>query len=95
MSGSMPPGSGLRAVQTGKMLTEKYSKFQKIVGPDRSKIIDLPGGQINGPWSEKYSNPFLPTTPSSSSLDPQNGLFELTRRPLRALDSPRVSLPDL
>ena len=34
----------------------------------------------------------LPATPSSPTLE---GLFELTRRPSRALDSPRALLPEL
>ena len=37
---------------------------------------------------EHYSLPFLPATPSSPSRTLE-GLFELTRRPSRALDSPR------
>merc|ERR1712077_13918 len=53
------------------------------------------GGQINDPSSGKhYSLPFLPATPSSPSRT-LKGLFELTRRPSRALDSPRVLLPEL
>ena len=59
------------------------------------KTIDLPGGQINDPSSGKhYSLPFLPATPSSPSRTLE-GLFELTRRPSRALDSPRALLPEL
>ena len=38
--------------------------------------------------------PFLPATPSSPSRTLE-GLFELTRRPSRALDSPRALLPEL
>ena len=38
-----------------------------------------------------YSSPFLPATPSSPSLTLE-GLFELTQRLLRALDSPRALL---
>ena len=54
------------------------------------KIIDLPGGQINDPSSGKhYSLPFLPATPSSPSRILE-GLFELTRCPSKALDSPRA-----
>ena len=37
---------------------------------------------------------FLPATPSSLSRTLQ-GLFELTQRPSRALDSPRALLPEL
>merc|ERR1711923_120706 len=59
------------------------------------KIIDMPGGQINDPLSGRhYSLPFLPATPSSPSRNLE-GLFELTRRPSRALDSPRGLLPEL
>ena len=47
------------------------------------KIMDLPGGQINEPFSGKYySLPFLPATPSSLSRT-LKGLFELTQCPLR------------
>ena len=41
-----------------------------------------------------YSLPFLAATPSSPSWTLE-GLFELTRRPSRALDSPRALLPEL
>ena len=41
-----------------------------------------------------YCLPFLPATPSSPSWTLE-GLFELTRRPSRALDSPRALLPEL
>ena len=41
-----------------------------------------------------YSFPFLPATPLSPSRTLE-GLFELTRRPSRALDSPRALLPEL
>ena len=45
----------------------------------------MPGGQINDPSSGKhYSLSFLPATPSSLSRT-REGLFELTRRPSRAL----------
>ena len=55
----------------------------------------MPGGQINDPSSGKqYSCPFLPATPSSPSRTLE-GLFELTRLPSRALDSPRALLPEL
>merc|ERR1712073_77905 len=48
-----------------------------------------------GPSSGKhYSLPFLPATPSSPSQTLE-GLFELTQRPSRALDSPRALLPEL
>ena len=40
------------------------------------------------------SLPFLPATPSSPSWTLE-GLFELTRRPSRALDSPRALLAEL
>ena len=59
------------------------------------KIIYLLGGQINDPSSEKqYSLLFLPATPSSPSRTLEE-LFELTRSPSRALDSPRALLPEL
>ena len=61
----------------------------------RGTLLDLPGGQINDPLSGKYySLPFLPATPSSPSQTLEV-LFELTRRPFRALDSPRALLPEL
>ena len=41
-----------------------------------------------------YSLPFLTATPSSLSRT-HEGLFELTQRPSRALDSPRSLLPEL
>ena len=51
--------------------------------------------QINDPSSGKhYSLAFLPATPSSLSWTLE-GLFELTRRPSPALDSPRALLPEL
>ena len=40
------------------------------------------------------SLPFLPATPSYPSRILE-GLFELTQRPSRALDSPRALLPEL
>ena len=40
------------------------------------------------------SPPFLPATPSSPPRTLE-GLFELTRCPSRALDSPRALLPEL
>ena len=59
------------------------------------KLIDLPGGQIYDPSSGKrYSLSFLPATPSSP-FRTLEGLFELTRRPSRALNSPRALLPEL
>ena len=55
----------------------------------------MPGGQINDPSSGKhYSLLFLPATPSSPSRSLE-GLFELTRRPSRALASPRALLLEL
>ena len=51
-----------------------------------TKIIDLPGGQINDPSLGKhYSLPFLPATPLSQSQTLER-LFELSRRPSRALN---------
>ena len=41
-----------------------------------------------------YSLPFLQATPSSLSHTLE-GLFELTQRPSRALDSPRALFPDI
>ena len=52
----------------------------------------MPGGQINDPSSGKHCSP--PATPSSPSRTLE-GLFELTRRLSRALDSPRALLPEL
>ena len=53
------------------------------------------GGQISDPLSRRgFSLPFLPATPSSQSRTLE-GLFELTRRPSLALDSPRALLPEL
>ena len=87
---------------TNKSLNRQY----KIIAPGLAtnsifsgsffwKLIDLPGGQINDPSSGKhYSLPFLPATPSSPSRTLE-GLFELTRRPSQALDSPRALLPEL
>merc|ERR1711923_662825 len=55
----------------------------------------MPGGKINDPLSGKtYSLTFLPATPSSPSQTLE-GLFELTRRPSWALNSPRALLPEL
>ena len=63
-------------------------KQSNVRVPYSEKIIDLPGGQINDPWLVKwFSVSFLPATPSSPSRTLE-GLFELTRRPSRALDSP-------
>ena len=49
---------------------------------------------MNPSSGKHYSLPFLPATPSSPSRTLE-GLFELTRRPSRALDSPRALLPEL
>ena len=55
-------------------------------------VIDLHGGQINGPLlGKRYSISFIPATPSSPSRTLE-GLFELTQRSSRALDSPRALL---
>ena len=63
--------------------------------PVCKKIIDLPGGKINDPSSGKhYSLPFLAATPSPPSWTLE-GLFELTRRPSQALDSPSALLAEL
>ena len=60
--------------------------------------FSLIGGQITDPSPGKhYSLRFLPATLSSPSLETREfeGLFELTRRPSRALDSPHVLVPEL
>ena len=60
-------------------------------------IIDLPGwaNQINNPSAQKYfSLPFLPATPSFLSRTLER-LWELTRCPSQALNSPRTLLPQL
>ena len=68
---------------------------QFFLFPFCKKIIDLPGGKINDPSLGKhYSLLFLPATPSSLSWTLE-GLFELTRRPSRALDSSYALLPEL
>ena len=46
------------------------------------------------PSGKHYSLPFLAATPSSLSKTLE-GLFELTRRPSRALGLPRALLPEL
>ena len=56
--------------------------------------MGLPGVQINDPKSGKhYSLAFLPATPLSASRTLE-WLFELTRRPSQALDSPCALLPE-
>ena len=73
----------------------RVSRNQILRGPDRLKIITLSGGQINDPSLGKhFSLLFLPATPSSPSRTLE-GLFELTRLPSRALNSPRALLPEL
>ena len=60
-----------------------------LLFPFYKKIIDMPGGQINDPLSGKdISLPFLPEKPLSP-FQTIEGLFELTRHPLRALKSTR------
>ena len=60
-----------------------------------SFLQKINGGQINGPSLRKqYSLPFLPATPSSPSRTLER-LFELTRRPSRALELPSALLPEL
>ena len=56
-----------------------------------SKIIDSPGDPSSG---KHYFLPFLPATPKFSSRT-LGGLFERTRRPSQALNSPRALLPEL
>ena len=47
---------------------------------------------MNDPsWGEYFSLPFLPLSPSWTIV----GLFELTRRPSRAPDSPRALLLEI
>ena len=59
------------------------------------KKNDLLVGKINAPSSGKKNSLLLdPATPSSPSRTLE-GLFELTQRPSRALDSPRALLPEL
>ena len=56
--------------------------------------IDLPRGRISDPSSEKYFFlPFLPATPFVSVSQTLEGLFELTLRLSRALDTAHVLLP--
>ena len=58
-------------------------------------LIYLDGGQINNPsLGLHYFLSILLATPLSPSRTLE-GLFELTRRPSRALDSPRALLPEL
>ena len=77
-----------------------YDKFRgdasiQILGSYIKEFYDFPSRQINDPWLVKrYSLLFLPATPSSPSRTLE-GLFELTRRPSQALDSPRALLPEL
>ena len=49
---------------------------------------------VNPSSGKHYSLPFLPATPSSPSRTLE-GLFELTKRHSRALNSPRALLPEL
>ena len=57
--------------------------------------MDLPEGQINDPLLGKhYSLPFLSATPSSPSRTLE-GLFELTWRPSKAINSPSVLFLEL
>ena len=58
-------------------------------------FVKNPSWQINDPLSgQHYSLQFLPATPLSLS-GTLAGLFELKRCPSRALDLPRVLLPEL
>ena len=80
------PGSNQRINQGVK---------QAIKQVRETKIIDVPGGQINDPLSGKnYSIPVLPAIPSSLSRILE-GLFELKQRPSRVLNWPRALLPEL
>ena len=77
------------------LLDNKVRMVLLGTGKIGKQFIDLPGWQNNDPSSGKhYSLPFLRATPSSLSRT-LKGLFELTRRPSRALDSPRALLPEL
>ena len=68
---------------------KRVASNQILRGPD------LPAGQINGPTSGKYYSPlFLQATPLSPFWILE-GLFKLTWRLSRALDSPRALLPEL
>ena len=57
-------------------------------------FICLSGRSMTPHWGGYFSHPFLPATPLSLSRTLE-GLFDLTRRPSRALDSPRALLPEL
>ena len=89
-------------VQINRSLKRKSGKSHKVWQLTQffsvsflSKLIDLLGGQITDPQSGKhYSLPFLLATPLSPSRTLE-GLFELTQRPSRALDSPCAMLPEL
>ena len=65
---------------------------QLLWGPHKWKNQWFDGGQVNDP--EILFSLFLPATPLPLSWTLE-GLFELTRHPSRALDSPRVLLPGL
>ena len=103
-------GPGGKLLQPGTVAEVLYA-FQNLVslgsypfmGQVRFKPYTLQIGkkslicliEINGPLLGKYlSLPFLPVTPLSPSQTLE-GLFELTRRPSRALDSPCALLPEL
>ena len=60
----------------------------------KNSLICLEGKSMTPLRGNTNSLPFLPATPSSPSRTLQ-GLFELTRRPSRALDLPRALLPEL
>ena len=102
---SMPDGETMYALSDRRSYSDKFSgrlRSEQVLPLTQflsvcfflQKIINLLGGQINDSSSGKYfSLPFLPATPSSLSWTLE-GLFELTRRPSRALDSPAL-LPEL
>ena len=67
------------------------SIFLRFLFVKRS-LICLKGKLMTPGRGKHFSLPFLPATPLSRTLE---GLFELTLRPSRALNSPCVLLPEL
>ena len=74
---------------TRRLQAIKYCGGQK----GKKSLISLKGKSMS-PSGKYFSLPFLPATPSSPSRTLE-GLFELTPRRSRALDSPRALLPEL
>ena len=60
----------------------------------KKSLVCLQGKSMTRSLGKHFSLSFLPATPSSLSRTLE-GLFELTRRPSRALDSPRALPPEL